>query len=334
MSLELYQRYEIIFLAKHKYGPELGINRIAKIVNCNRSTVTRWLKRWSETKDLSDRQRIGRSRATTAEQDKVITNIVQQEVDEGLTSEMISHQTNDAGMNLSSRTIRRRLNEAGFKYSKPLQKPLLTQRHRNIRLSWARSLVNYSWNQMIVSDETVFRAHEIRKFFWQRPGKRKVCRTIKYSVKINAWGCLSKSGFGRIVCFKNNLISSFLCNSIYRYAFLPTARRHFGRSQNWYLLEDNDPKHRSKFSIKWKKKQGIQTLPWPSRNPDINPIENLWSLLKVKVAARHPTTTKELIKAIKTEWNGLPQELASNLIASMTRRVLNVIDSNGDYTMY
>ena len=91
MSLELYQRYEIIFLAKHKYGPELGINHIAKIVNCNRSTVARWLKRWSETKDLSDRQRIGRSRATTAEQDKVITNVVQQEIDEGLTSEMKSH---------------------------------------------------------------------------------------------------------------------------------------------------------------------------------------------------------------------------------------------------
>ena len=73
-------------MAKHKYGPELGIIHIAKIVNCNRLTVTRWLKRWSEKKDLSDRQRIGRSRATTAEQDKVITNIIQQEIDEGLTS--------------------------------------------------------------------------------------------------------------------------------------------------------------------------------------------------------------------------------------------------------
>ena len=36
-----------------------------------------------------------------------ITNIVQQEIDDGLTSETISHQNNDAGMNLSSGAIRR-----------------------------------------------------------------------------------------------------------------------------------------------------------------------------------------------------------------------------------
>ena len=38
----------------------------------------------------------------------------------------------------------------------------------------------------------------------------KVCRTIKYSIKVNAWCCLSSVGFGRIICFKNNLTSYFL----------------------------------------------------------------------------------------------------------------------------
>ncbi|CAF4755927.1 unnamed protein product [Rotaria sp. Silwood2] len=87
MSLELYKRYEIVFLRKNKYGPKFGINRIAKLVNCNRSTVVRWLKRWEETKDLSDRERKGRPRKTTTTDDEIVIGLVRQGVDEGLTSE-------------------------------------------------------------------------------------------------------------------------------------------------------------------------------------------------------------------------------------------------------
>ena len=66
MPLELYKRYEIVFLAKNKYGSRYSINRIAELVNCNRTTVIRWLKQWDETTNLSDRKRIGK-----AEQNKM-----------------------------------------------------------------------------------------------------------------------------------------------------------------------------------------------------------------------------------------------------------------------
>ena len=60
MSLELYKRYEIVFLAKNKYGSHYSINRIVELVNCSRTTVIRWLKRWDETINLRDRKRIGK----------------------------------------------------------------------------------------------------------------------------------------------------------------------------------------------------------------------------------------------------------------------------------
>ncbi|CAF4606659.1 unnamed protein product [Rotaria sp. Silwood2] len=296
MSLELYKRYEIVFLRKNKYGPKFGINRIAKLVNCNRSTVVRWLKRWEETKDLSDRERKGRPRKTTTTDDEIVIGLVRQGVDEGLTSEKIEH-------------------------------------HQKKRLTWARSLMNYDWNQVMATDESVFRLYDIKGFYWQRPGERKICRKVKNTIKINAWCCLSAVGFGRIVCFKNNFNSTFLYN-IYHDGLLPAAREHFGRSRNWVLLEDNDPKHRSKASVKWKEDHHVKTLPWPSLSSDMNPVENLWSLLKIKVAEKRPTTVKELIRAIEKEWNDLPQELASNLIDSMKRRVDSLIEANGDYTMY
>ena len=141
-------------------------------------------------------------------------------------------------MSFNSGTTRWQLNEAGFKYLNPLQKPLLTQHHLNICLSWTRSVVSHNWNHMVVSNEIIFRAHQVRKYFFQRPDERKVCRTIKYSVKIDPWACLSNDDLGRIVSFKNNLTRSLVCNNIYRYVILPTACEHFARSQHWHLLED------------------------------------------------------------------------------------------------
>ncbi|CAF1588512.1 unnamed protein product [Didymodactylos carnosus] len=69
-------------------------------------------------------------------------------------------------------------------------------------------------------------------------------------------------------------------------------------------------------------------------SPDLNPIENLWNILKIRVSDKQPRNLKSLIKTIQEEWNRLPIELASNLVDSMVARVAAVIQQNGDYTMY
>ncbi|CAF4515179.1 unnamed protein product [Didymodactylos carnosus] len=75
--LPLHKRYEIIFLSCHRYGPHLGVKKIAKIVKCATSTVKRWKKRWACTKDLSNEPKVGRSRVTTADEDQMILELVE-----------------------------------------------------------------------------------------------------------------------------------------------------------------------------------------------------------------------------------------------------------------
>ena len=43
-------------------------------------------------------------------------------------------------------------------------------------------------------------------------------------------------------------------------------------------------------------------LDWPGNNPDLNPIENMWAILKDKGADKHPTSAKDLKMAIKCIW--------------------------------
>ena len=84
----------------------------------------------------------------------------------------------------------------------------------------------------------------------------------------------------------------------------------------------------------WKDDNEIEVLPWPSSSPDQNPIENIWQLLKMKIATKNIRTIQGLKSEIRKEWNALPNELAQKLVQSMKNRITALIEAQGDYTLY
>ncbi|KAK3507199.1 hypothetical protein QTP70_010213 [Hemibagrus guttatus] len=71
--------------------------------------------------------------------------------------------------------------------------------------------------------------------------------------------------------------------------------------RTWVLQQDNDPKHTSKSTSEWLKKNKMKTLEWPSQSPDLNPIEMLWHDLKKVVHARKPSNVAELQQFCKDD---------------------------------
>ena len=127
---------------------------------------------------------------------------------------------------------------------------------------------------MIFSDETIIRLNTVKRLVWNLPGKKKIIQTVKYSSKVNVWGCFSSQDFARIVCFKQDLNPELMCD-IYKCSLLLTARTQFGLYLTiWELQEDHDVKHM------WKVSHEIKKLDWPPISPDLVPIKNVWQLLK------------------------------------------------------
>lgn len=60
----------------------------------------------------------------------------------------------------------------------------------------------------------------------------------------------------------------------------------------WVLQEDNDPKHRSLASTEWKRENYILIMNWPFLSPDANPIENVWSMMKIKLGEKNEYNLK------------------------------------------
>jgi transposase len=332
MSLPVHKRYEIVFLSCHPLGPKLGLKAVAKAVKCGKSTVKYWLDRWKGSKDLADFPRSGRRRATTPKQDKNILSLADEEM--LATSSDIKDRLKKKGTKISQTTIWRRLHEAGGKYNLPMSKPLLTEDHRKNRLKWAKRQRHTNWDQVIFSDEMTVYLNRMKRRVWNLPGGKKVIRTVKHPVKVNVWGCFSSKGFGRIICFEKNLNAEKMCD-IYKRGLLPTARNHFGPdSTSWKLLEDNDPKHTSKLAKKWKAENGVKNIDWPSASPDVNPIENVWKVVKMSLEKKKLKDPKSLARAIKRQWKALPKEMAAKLVDSMKSRISDVIENKGDYILY
>ena len=56
------------------------------------------------------------------------------------------------------------------------------------------------------------------------------------------------------------------------------------------FMQDITPCHRSKLVADFLKTKNIKMLDWPGSTPDLNPIENLWAILKDKVIDEHLTS--------------------------------------------
>ena len=141
------------------------------------------------------------------------------------------------------------------------------------------------------------------------------------------WGCFSASGTGNFVAIEGTMKSADYITILDEN--LKTSAQSLGLGRQWVFQQDNDPKHTSNSTTTWLQEKKVTLLPWPSMSPDLNPIENLWQELKVRIKKRAPKNLQELKRVAIEEWSSIPPETTSNLVKNYRRRLLKVIKMKG-----
>jgi len=103
------------------------------------------------------------------------------------------------------------------------------------------------------------------------------------------------------------------------------------------LWQDDSAKYHVSNRVKdWQKSMEMRRMVWPAQSPGLNPIENLWSIIKQRISKRRHriANIEELGQIIQEEWDKLDMGVIQKTIETMHRRCLAVIKARGGHTKY
>ena len=132
-------------------------------------------------------------------------------------------------------------------------------------------------------------------------------------------------------------VTSRVIVEVYR-AFLPTIIR-----PGDIFMQDGATVHTARIVRAILQEMGVEVMEWPPYSPDLNPIENLWAIMKAEIYKLHPElqfaldtqeTLRQLIDAAREAWHAIEDRVLYNLSVTIHCRVQAVKDAEGWYTKY
>ena len=246
-------------------------------------------------------------------------------------SELSSRQyaiwaTQTFGFQVGRNCVIRLLKLNGFRHWKMRKEPNLTAIHRYMREIWCLQHYHFDWSSVFFTDETYFIIHRGKNGYWSI--EQPVMATPLYSPKIGVWGGISSRTKTCLYFFEDS-IDSEAYQEILSEVLIEEA--NFFYPDGYWLMQDNARPHVSWSTIHFLMENEISFIEWPSLSPDLNPIENVWALMKHEVEKQLPTSLDEVKLAIQKVWDDLDP---TNYINSMQNRINECLDRNGACTSY
>jgi transposase len=280
-------------------------------------------------------------RVTSARDDRRIVSLLKEQKKTTLNN--LRKKLADQGVVVSSRTLRRRLSASGYRGCRPAKKPRLTPAMKQKRLEWAKKHRNWTsedWSKVCWSDESHFeilgeKSQVVYRRPWEKYDEDCISGRVKHPDKVMVWSVISGKGTGRLYP-----VEGMMRQDQYRHVLenrlLPQAQEWFPDS-NFIFMQDSAPCHTAKSVMAYLREKRVQVLEWPGNSPDLNPIENLWDIVKRRICKGETiTTTRRLKEKLIEVWARDPElkTHAQSCIASMPRRVQAVIKAKGGTTKY
>lgn len=261
------------------------------------------------------------------------------------------------GLNVSVNSLRRAFEKEGYHRRAAQKKPFLSQLQKTNWLEFAQSKLEWDeedWYNIFWTDECYIWMGELRGTVHVTRIKDESFHEdclLPHFVKKDSfmiWGGILESTEERflIIWDKKNwgsIKATAYINHILEPVVKPFLHHQYEQIlsrqtlSSWIIfMDDTAPAHRAKITQEFKKKNFFRILNWSSNSPDLNPIENIWNLLKNRLQAREPRPQEieEIKKAVVEEWNAIIIEEIRKYVDSMPKRIQEVISSNGGHTRW
>ena len=140
------------------------------------------------------------------------------------------------------------------------------------------------------------------------------------------WGAIQSDGRKLLVKFpkKLNAVGYLEILKIYE------EKTHF---LDLIFQQDNALVHKSKIMGNFFQENEWEVLKWPAYSSVLNPIENLWAILKQRLR-KQTVFWENLEERVYEIWNEIDADVVRNLYENYTNRLLDVKIAKGVMTRY
>ncbi|KAI3659464.1 hypothetical protein MP638_004526 [Amoeboaphelidium occidentale] len=181
------------------------------------------------------------------------------------------------------------------------------------------------WDHVVWSDEVL--VHCTQKY-WEIPINPQVQQG---GFKVTFWGAFSKYGIGPLVPIEGTLDKEKYIDLLDNY--LVSEMKHLKQElgQGFVFMQDNARSPTAKKTLAFLRKEKDKVLEWPPRSPDLNPIENLWRIMKKRLYKDHTkfTSKQVLIDSVLHEWSKIQPIVCEHLVDSVPKRLKEVMKIHG-----
>ncbi len=246
----------------------------------------------------------------------------------------------------SKTTIAEFLREIGFERVKLKNKQFIREANVKKRFEFAKEgLAKGSgyWHRVIWSDETTVRSVPQGKMASEWVHKSVDRNNIPINpqiqhggISVMFWGCISIFGKGPLVPLSGNMKGPKYISLLQEHLLSYKNEIEEEFDVDLLFMQDNAPCHKGKAVMDFLGDSDIETLNWPPQSPDLNPIENLWAIVKHRRQKKFgiPSNKSQLVEQTMQIWDEVEEDLVIALCDSIGNRLSECVDNEGKNTSY
>ncbi|GFX34025.1 transposable element Tc1 transposase [Trichonephila clavipes] len=257
------------------------------------------------------------TRATTAREDRHL--LITARRNRGATASQLSRYLYAATRTCVSRvTDSKRLHESGLFARRHAVSIPLTSTNRRVPLAWCRQHRDWIMNQwaaVLFTDESCFslNTNSHHTFMWREPGTHYLPSNVHEINNYGGGGLLVWTGImledrTPLHVFERGSVTGVRHKDKVLEPYVRLFRGTCG--PEFILMDDNARPHRAVLIDGFLDSEDIRHMDWPSRSPDLNPIEHVWDALGRVIETHNPPprTIQEMKTVLLNEWDQLPHK--------------------------
>lgn len=294
-----------------RLAEKMDIQQVAELTGIPISTLYHWIHEWNETRDLTNRRGQGggrKPRLSPEDQQRLKERLKEEEF--WTLPEVCALLEREFGVTYTEDHVRRLLRKMGLKCVKPY--PMDYRRPEKAEKRLAESLqatLKALAEEGVKPDEIAIgfldeaspqnTANTVRVWSFGRPRIRKNSDRFR----VNAAGFYALKG-DDVLCFMERSRSQDICE------VLGEIREANAEFKVIIALVDNFASHRSKAVQAEAKRLGICLVYLPPYSPDLNPIEQIWRVIRRELSTILVKSADEMQEIIRLQFEDLVQHLS------------------------